>query len=299
MDLSSQLMNQIRMQNEPQAQLIQQANQEADLLQHMPTQNPMGPAMMKFGLGILGAPPEMSTSQAMGLSGQEAMKTYEEHSQKQNQNRMQSIALRQTAANTIDAVRKFNMENEFKNRQMVNLEAQTTETKRHNQMSELLKAAENGQNNPRTKAASEHINTLYKKGLNNKDSIEHIKGLLGASFKSSGNFGFDNFGVGKDVSLINQFNNLLPTEYKAATGNSTAQNVRNATLPAIQYFTDQVVSKSIDRLRKIGKSDEEIESILDQNAQEIREEALKEFNVLNNEVRSSLKLPVKKEKGNE
>lgn len=132
MDLSSQLMNQIRMQNAPQAQLIQQTNDEADLLQHMPTQNPMGPAMMKFGLGILGAPPEMSTSQAAGLSGQEAMKTYEEHAQKQNQNRMQSIALRQTAANTIDAVRKFNMENEFKNRQMSNLEAQTAEMKRHN-----------------------------------------------------------------------------------------------------------------------------------------------------------------------
>lgn len=136
MDLSSQLMNQIKMQNAPQAQLIQQANQEADLLQHMPIQNPMGPAMMKFGLGILGAPPEMSTSQAAGLSGQEAMKTYEEHAQKQNQNRMQSIALRQTAANTIDAVRKFNMENEFKNRSLGQQEATLTETSRHNRNTE-------------------------------------------------------------------------------------------------------------------------------------------------------------------
>lgn len=65
---------------------------------------PMGSFLSRFGFGIAGAPSNMSTAQAMGRAGMEAMPAYEAGLQQQEAHRAKALGFKQAIMNTLKTV---------------------------------------------------------------------------------------------------------------------------------------------------------------------------------------------------
>lgn len=151
MDIATALMNNLKAQNPYAAQGVNQANQMADQLQSEPYNDGFSTFLGNMGAGIAAAPSNVSTMQAIGQSLPGALQAMQNKSNEYMGRQKEALALRMTAANTLDAVKKYEEEKKFKEAQL-GLQRRKIEnsgkmlelTDTHNRNKEQLKLMEIG-----------------------------------------------------------------------------------------------------------------------------------------------------------
>lgn len=214
MSVFESLMQQIRANNAPQAQLINSANQQADMMANMPRSDPMHAFNANFGMGVLAAPPEMGTLQAIGQAFPGAMSAMRETEQMNQQRQQQSMQMRKIAADTIEAVDKYNFEKQVNLRKLQHADDTLSETKRHNISSENIALLE---------ARSKIMKNALEGNLDHKANEKKAEDTL----KSAADF-TDNFEKLKKIHAIATGTSLLG-KY---VGNDSPAYQLNQQLPA-------------------------------------------------------------------
>lgn len=280
MSVFESLMQQIRANNAPQAQLINSANQQADMMANMPRSDPMHAFNANFGMGVLAAPPEMGTLQAIGQAFPGAMSAMRETEQMNEQRQQQSMQMRKIAADTIEAVDKYNFEKQVNLRKLQHSDAmlaedrhKTDEMIRHHMSSEdiaLLGAKAKMMKNAQAgdldhKAQEKKAEDTLKNAADFTDNFEKLKKIHAIATGTSllGKY------VGND-SPAYQLNQQLPANFRVKLSGDIRNNVLES---ALGVFLDNEYKKYYKGGIKEGFTVDEINKTWD-------EEVLKDPSVM-------------------
>lgn len=264
MSVFESLMQQIRANNAPQAQLINSANQQADMMANMPRSDPMHAFNANFGMGVLGAPPEMGTLQAIGQAFPGAMSAMRETEQMNEQRQQQSMQMRKIAADTIEAVDKYNFEKQVNLRKLQHADDTLSETKRHNISSEniaLLEAKSKIMKNSLEgnldhKAQEKKAEDTLKSAADFTDNFEKLKKIhaIATGMSLLGKY------VGND-SPAYQLNQQLPANFRVKLSGDIRNNVLES---ALGVFLDNEYKKYYKGGLKEGLSVDQINKTWDE-----------------------------------
>lgn len=250
MSIYENLMNDIRQRNMPKAQLIDQMNSQADTLQNMPQQNPDAAYKSSLGMGMLAAPPEMGTLQALGQAFPGAMDAMRQTQEQNIKQQRDSMAMRQAAADTLQAVEAYNFEKGVKQHHMKHLDATLGETSRHNQMTEqtdLMNAqahlmAAGNKGNLLGDVQKEELKGIMKNGANFHQNFDTALRVAKEARKS----GYI-LPLVEDASNIEQINSQLDSHHKVKLGKSGAKNIQNAKEAASVLIKDKLLLDTVQK----------------------------------------------------
>lgn len=262
MSIYESLMQQIRQQNQPQAHLINDANSFADTLGSMPPSDPMHAFNAHFGMGVAGAPPEMSTLQAIGQAFPGAMDAVRQTENVNMQRQQQSMQMRQVASDTIQAVDKYNFEKEAMLHKLRHQDEILNETKRHNINTEHVGML----------GAQAHLMTASK-----KDNLlgEVAKDRMKSALKGGNDFdenwallrkltdvvrdqGFTLPWIG-NPSMVKQINSQLPKDYQIELNKTEGANLKNVKDVAMRLVLNKEKARFTELGYKDGQSEDQIQ----------------------------------------
>lgn len=262
--LGDSLMQQIRNQNAPQAQVINDMQQHANLLAQTPPVNPQHAYQAKLGYAMAAAPKDMDTLQAFAHAQNQAMPVYDQYVERAQNQIKDSMQLRQTAASTIESVRRYNEERAHKTAELglkereVGVHEGLLGVKRNEIESRMI---------PNDSVHKDFIDDKYKSALKARDNLKFLEESMGHAKKSGvWNLKLTDWG---DNSLLKQQMEKLGIKI----GNDAHQNLENIN----DFYLHQKALVSTLPIYQKGKAAGLPPEILNQISEAKYNEALKGY----------------------